>query len=136
MAEQQKTAAVTAEAEAINLDEFSGLLEKDFKVKKDDSEKLQQLVRNLALAAQSPQLGQSPAQSTLAPESFTIFAYFGISLRINAANCSGVVGAGSAPCCAKNAFISAVARMRVTSAFHLAMISFGVPAGAMKPHQV
>ncbi|TGV29929.1 type VI secretion system contractile sheath large subunit, partial [Mesorhizobium sp. M8A.F.Ca.ET.142.01.1.1] len=33
--------------------EFSGLLEKDFKVKKDDSEKLQQLVRNLALAAQS-----------------------------------------------------------------------------------
>ena len=53
MAEQQKTAAVAAEAEAINLDEFSGLLEKDFKVKKDDSEKLQQLVRNLALAAQS-----------------------------------------------------------------------------------
>ena len=52
MAEQQKTAAV-AEAETINLDEFSELLEKDFKVKKDDSEKLQQLVRNLALAAQS-----------------------------------------------------------------------------------
>ncbi|TIP78353.1 MAG: type VI secretion system contractile sheath large subunit, partial [Mesorhizobium sp.] len=53
MAEQQKTAAVAAEAEAIDLGEFSGLLEKDFKVKKDDSEKLQQLVRNLALAAQS-----------------------------------------------------------------------------------
>ncbi|TIW17601.1 MAG: type VI secretion system contractile sheath large subunit, partial [Mesorhizobium sp.] len=53
MAEQQKTAAATAEAEAIDLGEFSGLLEKDFKVKKDDSEKLQQLVRNLALAAQS-----------------------------------------------------------------------------------
>ena len=52
MAEQQKTAAV-AEAETINLDEFGELLEKDFKVKKDDSEKLQQLVRNLALAAQS-----------------------------------------------------------------------------------
>jgi len=33
----------------------------------------------------------------LAPESFTIFVYFGISLRINAANCSSVVGAGSAP---------------------------------------
>ena len=42
MAEQQKTAAATAEAEAIDLGEFSGLLEKDFKVKKDDSEKLQQ----------------------------------------------------------------------------------------------
>jgi type VI secretion system protein ImpC len=53
MAEQQKTAAVAAEAETIDLGEFSGLLEKDFKVKKDDSEKLQQLVRNLALAAQS-----------------------------------------------------------------------------------
>ena len=42
-----------AEAEAVDLGEFSELLEKDFKVKKDDSEKLQQLVRNLALAAQS-----------------------------------------------------------------------------------
>ena len=52
MAEQQKIATV-AEAEAIDLGEFSELLEKDFKVKKDDSEKLQQLVRNLALAAQS-----------------------------------------------------------------------------------
>jgi type VI secretion system protein ImpC len=53
MAEQQKTAASVAEAEAVDLGEFSQLLEKDFKVKKDDSEKLQQLVRNLALAAQS-----------------------------------------------------------------------------------
>ena len=53
MAEQQKTAPAPAEAQAIDLGEFSGLLEKDFKVKKDDSEKLQQLVRNLALAAQS-----------------------------------------------------------------------------------
>ena len=35
MAEQQKTAAGAAEAEAIDLGEFSGLLEKDFKVKKD-----------------------------------------------------------------------------------------------------
>ena len=52
MAEQQKSPTV-AEAEAIDLGEFSELLEKDFKVKKDDSEKLQQLVRNLALAAQS-----------------------------------------------------------------------------------
>jgi hypothetical protein len=52
MAEQQKIANV-AEAEAIDLGEFGELLEKDFKVKKDDSEKLQQLVRNLALAAQS-----------------------------------------------------------------------------------
>ena len=53
MAEQQKSAAVAAEAETINLDEFGELLEKDFKVKKDDSERLQQLVRNLAMAAQS-----------------------------------------------------------------------------------
>ena len=52
MAEQQKIATV-AEAEAVDLGEFGELLEKDFRVKKDDSEKLQQLVRNLALAAQS-----------------------------------------------------------------------------------
>src|SRR5258708_40016513 len=75
-------------------------------------------------------------QSTLAPDSLTILAYFGISLLISAPNCSGLVGAGSAPCCAKNVFISGVPRIRATSAFHLAMISFGVPAGAMKPHQV
>ena len=40
MAEQEKAAAVAeAGAEAVNLDEFSELLEKDFKVKKDDSER-------------------------------------------------------------------------------------------------
>lgn len=53
MAEKQKSTAAAAEAEAVDLGEFSELLEKDFKVKKDDSERLQQLVRNLALAAQS-----------------------------------------------------------------------------------
>ena len=53
MAEQQKVATV-AEAEAIDLGEFSELLEKDFKVKKDDSEKLQQLVRNLAAGGAVP----------------------------------------------------------------------------------
>lgn len=53
MAEQEKAASVAeAGAEAVNLDEFSDLLEKDFKVKKDDSQRLQQLVRNLAVAAQ------------------------------------------------------------------------------------
>ena len=40
-------------------------------------------------------------QSTFAPETLTIRAYFGISLWMNAANCSGVVGAGSAPCAVK-----------------------------------
>jgi type VI secretion system protein ImpC len=54
MAEQEKVgAAGAAGAEAIDLDEFSELLEKDFRVRKDDSEKLQSLVRNLALAAQA-----------------------------------------------------------------------------------
>ncbi len=54
MAETEKAGeAGAAEAEAINLDEFSDLLEKDFKVKKDNSERLQGLVANLALAAQS-----------------------------------------------------------------------------------
>ncbi|PDT81721.1 type VI secretion system contractile sheath large subunit [Sinorhizobium sp. BJ1] len=54
MAEQEKaTAAGVAQAEGVDLGEFSELLEKDFKVKKDDSEKLQVLVQNLALAARS-----------------------------------------------------------------------------------
>ena len=54
MAEQEKAAAAgVAEAEGVDLQEFSDLLEKDFKVKKDDSDKLQTLVRNLALAARA-----------------------------------------------------------------------------------
>ena len=54
MAETEKqVGGAAAEAEAIDLGEFSALLEKDFRVKKDDSDKLQSLVRNLALAAQS-----------------------------------------------------------------------------------
>ena len=54
MAEQEKAAEPrAAEAEAIDLGEFSDLLEKDFRVKKDDSERLQSLVRNLALAARA-----------------------------------------------------------------------------------
>jgi type VI secretion system protein ImpC len=53
MGETEKLATGAAEAETIDLDEFSELLEKDFRVKKDDSEKLQALVRNLALAARA-----------------------------------------------------------------------------------
>lgn len=54
MAEEQKAAtAPVAEAEAVDLGEFNELLEKDFRVKKDDSDKLMGLVRNLALAAKA-----------------------------------------------------------------------------------
>ena len=54
MAEQEKAAAAgAAEAEAIDLGDYMEHLEKDFRVKKDDSERLQALVRNLALAAQA-----------------------------------------------------------------------------------
>lgn len=52
MAEQEKQGtAAAAEAQAIDLGEFSDLLEKDFRVKEDESQKLQKLVQNLALAA-------------------------------------------------------------------------------------
>jgi type VI secretion system protein ImpC len=52
MAEQEKAAgAASAEAQSIDLGEFSDLLEKDFRIKEDDSAKLQALVQNLALAA-------------------------------------------------------------------------------------
>ncbi|RCW88619.1 type VI secretion system contractile sheath large subunit [Paracoccus lutimaris] len=49
--EKQQVAAGAAEAEAIDLAEFSELLEKDFRVKDRDGEKLQSLVANLAVAA-------------------------------------------------------------------------------------
>lgn len=53
MAEQElKGAGAAPEAEAVDLDEFGTLLEKDFRVKEqDDSAKLRELVANLALAA-------------------------------------------------------------------------------------
>ena len=51
MAEQEKQGTAPAEAQTIDLGEFSDLLEKDFRVKEDESQKLQKLVQNLALAA-------------------------------------------------------------------------------------
>lgn len=52
MAEQEKqSSAGAAEAQSVDLGEFSDLLEKDFRVKEDESQKLHQLVQNLALAA-------------------------------------------------------------------------------------
>lgn len=51
MAEQEKQGTAAAEAQTIDLGEFSDLLEKDFRVKDDETQKLQKLVQNLALAA-------------------------------------------------------------------------------------
>lgn len=52
MAEKEaKAAGAAAEAEALDLGEFSELLEKDFRVKDKEGEKLQTLVANLAIAA-------------------------------------------------------------------------------------
>jgi type VI secretion system protein ImpC len=52
MAEQEKQgSAAAAEAQTVDLGEFSDLLEKDFRVKEDESQKLHKLVQNLALAA-------------------------------------------------------------------------------------
>lgn len=53
MAEQEKQGTIPAasEAQAIDLGEFSDLLEKDFRVRDDEGAKLQKLVQNLAIAA-------------------------------------------------------------------------------------
>nr|WP_210528363.1 type VI secretion system contractile sheath large subunit [Rubellimicrobium arenae] len=51
MADAAKQDVAAAPAEALSLDEFSSLLEKDFRVKDTESEKLQALVQNLARAA-------------------------------------------------------------------------------------
>jgi len=49
--QEQKAAGGATEAEAIDLGEFSELLEKDFRVKESEGDKLKALVSNLALAA-------------------------------------------------------------------------------------
>ena len=48
---KEQSGGVAAEAEAIDLGEFSDLLEKDFRVKDTEGERLQALVRNLAVVA-------------------------------------------------------------------------------------
>ncbi|MEP2031296.1 MAG: type VI secretion system contractile sheath large subunit [Paracoccaceae bacterium] len=48
---KQEGGADAAEAQEIDLGEFTGLLEKDFRVKESEGDKLQSLVQNLALAA-------------------------------------------------------------------------------------
>jgi type VI secretion system protein ImpC len=48
---KEQAAGGAAEAQALDLGEFSELLEKDFRVKESDSDKLKALVSNLALAA-------------------------------------------------------------------------------------
>jgi type VI secretion system protein ImpC len=48
---QEKAAGGAAEAQALDFGEFEALLEKDFRVKDSESEKLKALVSNLALAA-------------------------------------------------------------------------------------
>lgn len=48
---KQEGGAGAAEAQEIDLGEFTGLLEKDFRVKESEGDKLQALVQNLALAA-------------------------------------------------------------------------------------
>lgn len=56
MADEAKAAGAAAgvsEAQVVDLDEFGDLLEKDFRVRKDDSDKLKALVQNLALAARA-----------------------------------------------------------------------------------
>ncbi|PWJ16561.1 type VI secretion system contractile sheath large subunit [Jannaschia seohaensis] len=49
--EKQEGGAAVAEAEALDLGEFSELLEKDFRVKDEEGDKLKGLVSNLAVAA-------------------------------------------------------------------------------------
>ncbi len=48
---KEKAAGGAAEAQALDLGEFSDLLEKDFRVRESESDKLKSLVSNLALAA-------------------------------------------------------------------------------------
>ncbi len=74
-------------------------------------------------------------QSTVAPDSFTIFAHRTESSFNIAASCSGVPEMISAPCAAIFSCRSCVARALTTSALSLAVISFGVPAGAKSPTQ-
>src|ERR1700674_3303545 len=76
------------------------------------------------------------AHSTLAPENFTTWAHFSISLRKYASNSEGFISMGSAPWTAHACCTSDRLRALPISAFSLSMISLGVPAGAMMPSQI
>ena len=52
------------------------------------------------------------------------------------ANCSGVLGTGSAINCAKRVFVSGACKADTNAALSRDTTSRGVPAGAIRPHQV
>src|SRR6478735_2257605 len=71
--------------------------------------------------------------SILTLASFTTFAHFAFSSRMNVAKSPGADVRTSAPCLARFSRISAVPTMRAISPLSLATISGGVPAGAITP---
>src|SRR5579859_2229462 len=72
-------------------------------------------------------------QSICTPEARTTACHFGRSDAMNAANASGVIGAGSPPTLRSDAATSGDSKMRFTSAAILSTIGRGVPAGANRP---
>src|SRR6185437_8932278 len=83
-----------------------------------------------------PRSSSLALQSTFAPDTFTMRAYFTSSAAMKRANASGESGAASAPCAARCSRIDGSERIFVTPAFHFAMTSVGVPAGASRPNHV
>src|SRR5215213_3300542 len=72
-------------------------------------------------------------QLAFAPDFAITALHFSVSLRINAAKRSGVVGAGSAPTAMMRCLIAASFSAPVIAMFSLATTSGAVPAGAMTP---
>src|SRR5258706_7007133 len=73
-------------------------------------------------------------QSTFAPDALTTFAHLSVSARMCATNFSGEPPATSAPCASSCSLPSGLCKYLFTSAFSLAMIGAGVPAGARMPN--
>src|SRR6185437_13645931 len=75
----------------------------------------------------------SSPQSICTPDDLTTSRHFGRSESMNAANWSGVIGAGSPPTLLSAATTSGSSKIRFTSALILSTIGRGVPAGANRP---
>ena len=69
------------------------------------------------------------------PDDFITEVHRPISLLMNARNCSGVVGAGSAPCPDMRSRVSGASSARTSVRLSVVTIGAGVPAGARTPYQ-
>src|SRR5258708_36902344 len=72
----------------------------------------------------------------LSPNFLTTSAHFTMSPRRYLSNSSGVIDIGTTPCSVQSFLISGRLIAAFTAAFNLSITGFGVPSGAINPHQM